>query len=391
MEELLYRYNPWWEEKEFLTQTIHRQKSLERLVKYLHTKDIIFLTGLRRVGKTTLLKLLIKHLIENFSVKHTHIFYISLDDYILSSKNIIEIVDEFRKIHRLSIDQKVYLFFDEITYKKEFEIQLKNLYDYQNVKIFASSSSSSFLKNKKPYLTGRSKILEILPLDFSEFLLFKKIKITKSNNHLIESYFNDYLKIGGIPEYVLREDIEYLKELVDDIIFKDIAVFHNVKQTQILKDFFLLLMERSGKVVSINKIANILKISPDTARRYLDMFVETYLIYVIPRFGKTNERILSPKKLYSSDLGIRTLFTGFRDVGSLFENYVYLLIKHLSPCYYYKDGIELDFITDNNILIEVKYFQELTKLQRKLFDNVDAKKKIIITNIKELDMLNGIY
>jgi len=127
------------------------------------------------------------------------------------------------------------------------------------------------------------------------------------------------MKTGGVPEYVLKQDPEYLKELVDNIINKDIANFYKVKNTGILKDLFLLLMERSGKQVSINKLSKILGTTPDSVKRYLSMFSETYFIYLVPRCGKTNERILSPKKVYCADLGIRNLFTGFKDIGSIFE------------------------------------------------------------------------
>lgn len=388
MEELLYRYNPWWEEKNLFEGTIERLVPMEAIREQLQSKQIVFLTGLRRVGKTTLLKLLIRHLIEQEGVKPSHIFYISLDDYLLSKKSILDIVEEYRKVHRLSVKEKIFLFFDEVTYQAEFEQQLKNLYDSQNVKIYASSSSSSILKSKKPYLTGRSTVIEILPLDFKEYLLFKKISLSKADRHLIGKYFEDYLQTGGMPEYVLRGDIEYLKELVDDIIYKDIAAFHGIRNPQILKDFFLLLMERAGKALSINKMANILKISPDTARRYLEMFADTYLIHLVSRSGKTNERILSPKKVYAADLGIRSFFTGFRDLGSLFENYVYLKIKRSNPCYVYEDSTEIDFLTQEGTLIEAKYNSKLSDAQKRLFDSHPAKKKLVINGVEDLEKLS---
>jgi len=150
-------------------------------------------------------------------------------------------------------------------------LQLKNLYDAHKVKIYASSSSSTILRSKTAYLTGRNIILEVLPLDFEEYLKFKNITISRADTHLVERYFEDYLRTGGIPEYVLYEDLDYLREFVDDVIYKDIASFYKVKNISLLKDFFILLMERAGKQFSINKMANILKISPDTARRYLHM------------------------------------------------------------------------------------------------------------------------
>lgn len=384
MEQILYRYNPWWE-GDFRTETlIDRPRLTEILIKQLSAKDIVFLTGLRRIGKTTALKMLINHLINKKNISSEKIFYISLDDYLLSKHSIIEIVDVYRKIHKLSFNQKIYLFLDEITYQKDFEQQLKNLYDTHNVKIYTSTSQSASLKIKKAFITGRSKIIELLPLDFDEYLEFKNIKINRRDTHLYEKYFEEFLQTGGIPEYVLRGDIEYLKELVDDIILKDIAAVNNIKDIPLLKDFYLLLMERSGKIFSINKIANILNSSPDTIRRYLNYFNETYLIYLMPRYGKTNERILSPKKIYAPDLGIRNLFTGFRDKGSLFENYVYLKLRHRRPSYIYKDGIEIDFITEDKILIEVKYGSELNKKQKELFDSIKAEEKHIVTGFNDL-------
>lgn len=385
MEEILYRYNPWWEEEFTLPDIVSRPSVIGLMKSHLASPHVVFLTGLRRVGKTTLLRLFIKQLLEREGINKKHIFYLSLDDYLLSKRAILEIIEEYRKIHKIPFSEKIFLFLDEITYQENFELQLKNLYDNQNTKIYASSSSASILRSKKPYLTGRSTVIEVLPLNFEEFLEFKKIKIGKSDSHLLEGYFEDYLSIGGLPEYVLRGDIEYLKELVDDIIYKDIAAFHNIRATHILKDFFLLLMERAGKSVSINKLANILKVSPDSTKRYLQMFADSYLIHLVSRCGKTNEKILSPKKIYAADLGIRTLFTGFRDKGSLFENYVYFRIKDRNPCYVYESGMEIDFLTTDRTLIEVKYMSEMTDKQRIVFQKMKAKKKVIIKDMKSLN------
>jgi len=385
IEELLYRYNPWWETDYKLQGIYERNNITDLILKKLASKDIIILTGLKRVGKTTIFKLLIKRLLTDKSVKPNKIFYISLDDYLLSKKNIIEIIGEYRRIHRISFSEKIFIFLDEITYKKDYEIQLKNLYDSGNVKIFASSSSASVLRSKKTHLTGRYSLIELLPLDFNEYLDFKNIKIPKADSSLVTEYFEDYMKTGGIPEFVLNENIDYLKELVDDIINKDIAVFYNVKNISVLKDFFLLLMERAGKQVSLNKVSKILGITPDSAKRYFDMFCQSYLIYIVPRCGKTNERILSPKKVYAADVGIKTFFTGFRDIGSMFENYVYMKIKNFTPCYVYQEGFEIDFLTSDSTLIEVKYNSEMNTKQREIFESIKCKKKIEIKNINDLN------
>ena len=388
MEQILYRYNPWWEEEYLPASFLQRKHIFGKLKDTLETRQVVILTGLRRVGKTTLMKQLINHLIGEQGIDPKLVFFVSLDDYLLTSNTIIEIIEEYRKINRVSFSEKVYLFLDEVTHQKDFELQLKNIYDQQNAKVYVSSSSASILKSKKSFLTGRNVVMEVLPLDFEEYLNFKGIKTKKSDKQLLEKYFEDFMQTGGMPEYVLTGDVEYLKELIDDVIQKDIAAFYGVKDVQILKDFFLLLMERSGKICSINKIAKILDISPDSARRYLQMFADAYLIFLVPRFGKTNERLLSAKKIYAADLGMRVYFTGFRDKGSLFENYVYLKIKKCSPSYVYQDGFEIDFLTQGKTLIEVKYNAQMGEKQKELFDKIEVKKKIVIENIFDLEKID---
>ena len=382
MEELFYKSNPWWEE-DYLFDGINRDIYVSKLEEFFSNKDIIFLTGLRRVGKTSILKNFISKLINEKDIDVKHIFYISLDLFALSDMNIFDILREYRKILKLSSSQKVYLFFDEITSKEDYAKELKNLYDLEDVKIFASSSSASLLKDKNAYLTGRQRVIEVMPLSFDEYLLFKDIKIKKSDSHLKISYFEQYMTDGGMPEYVLSSDISYLQNLINNIIHKDIISYHNIKNRKIIEDFYRLLMERSGKQLSLNKIANILGIGVDSARRYLSYFEDTYLIYTIEKYGKLNERIKNPKKVYSGDIGLKNIVTGFRDKGAIFENLVFLDIKHLKPSYVYVDGIELDFMTENKTLIEVKYNSILNKKQQKLFEEIDANKKIVVNGIND--------
>ncbi len=388
MEEILYQYNPWWEELVFNEEIIPRERYLDRLIQYLDNKQIISLTGLRRVGKTTLMKLIIKELLRR-GTSSKFILYISLDDYLFHQKSIIEIINEYRQLHKLKIEEKIYLFLDEVTYKDNFHIQLKNIYDSQNTKIFAASSSASMLRDRKASLTGRAITLEIKPLDLEEYLFFKGITVKKRDKQLYKSYFLDYIKDGGMPENVLNPNREYLMNLVDDIIQKDITAFHGLKNHQILRDYFLLLMERSGKQLSINKIAKILSISPDTSKRYLSYFESTYLIHLLPRWGKTNQKLLSAKKIYASDLGIKHLFMGDRDLGSYFENYIYLVLRNKKILYYlYENTVEIDFYTDDKILIESKFYSQLNEKQNRLFSDYPASKKIVIDSVDKLVLLN---
>ncbi|MCB0737015.1 MAG: ATP-binding protein [Bacteroidetes bacterium] len=385
---LFYRFNPWWEDGVETFNQLKNRKGFDVLVAKLKNKQVVLLTGLRRVGKTTLMKLLIKQLIQLEGVKATNCFYVSLDHYLLKDKSILEIIEEYRTLHKIPSAEKVYLFLDEITFAKDYALQLKNLYDNENAKVFASSSSASLLKNEAAYLTGRNSLLEIMPLDFDEYLNFKEIKIKKADAQLRESYFRDYLTSGGIPEYVLTNDSSYLFDLVDNIIYKDIAAINGIKQIDLLKDFFLLLMERAGKQVSINKVSSVLGISTQTGKHYLELFAQSYLVHLVGRYGKLNEQLVSPKKAYACDTGIRTAYTGQRDWGSVFENYVFLRLKHLNLRYIKENGIELDFISENKTLIECKFHDEaLSKKQQALFDAYAAKTKYIIRKESDIKAL----
>jgi predicted AAA+ superfamily ATPase len=214
------------------------------------------------------------------------------------------------------------------------------------------------------------------------------VVIKKSEDYLLDTYFKDYIKEGGMPENVLNPSREYLVNLVDDIIQKDITAFNGLRNHQIVRDFYLLLMERSGKQLSINKIGKILNISVDTARRYLGYFEDTYLIHLLSRYGKTNERLRSAKKIYACDLGIKYLFIGERDLGSYFENYIYLKLRNNKEVFYlYERNYEIDFITSDGILIKSKYNADLNEKQKALFESYDAKEKYLINSVKKLQEL----
>ena len=343
IESELYKQNPWWEGK-FEEKSISRSTYLEEIFKNIKSKEIIFLTGLRRIGKTTILKQTIKQLL---SVKTApqDILFISLDSFNLLEYSIHTILEEYRKIHKKASSDFFYLFLDEVASRDNFEQELKSLYD-ENIKIICSSSIATLMRDKKAYLTGRTKTIEIMPLTFKEFLQFKQAKVSRADKSKTESYFKDYLKLGGIPYYVLTEDRAYLNELIESVIYKDIIAYHKITGERAVKELFVLLCKRVGKPTSYNKLAEILKISVDSVKRYVGYFEKAYLFYVVDRYTKSyNEKVTSPKKIYIGDVGIKNLITEFKDLGASYENLVFLKIKNENPEYYLENSIEIDFIT----------------------------------------------
>ena len=128
MKTTLFQFNPWWENKEFTHKSIERTRYSQKLIKSLDIKDIIFLIGLRRVGKTTLMKQLIQHLLK--TVEPNHILYISCEHPAFDDKNLIDIIDEYRGYFQIRRDEKIFVFLDEIQLRTGFERDLKILYDH---------------------------------------------------------------------------------------------------------------------------------------------------------------------------------------------------------------------------------------------------------------------
>ena len=394
MEEILEVFNPHWK-KLIEDKTKIRDNYLKEILKNLNKKEIIFLTGIRRIGKTTLIKQTINYLIGDKKINPKKILFISCDNLLFSNKTLFEIIDVYRKINNIKQNDEFYFFIDEITYIKNFNQQLKNLYDTWNMKILTSSSNMSYLNDEKAYLTGRTTTIEVFPLTYQEYLEFRNYEIQKYDKALNKKYFEEYLKYGGIPEYVIKKDPQYLIDVINSIIEKDIIFFYRIKDEKVIKELYKLLCERIGKPTSYNKLSNILKVKPETIKRYITYFEKTYLLFSCERYSKSfNENITSPKKFYVMDLGLKNMISKF-EIGNCFENLVFVeLYKNRLPMeninYYLENSYEIDFIT-NKYLIEVKYENsELSKKQQELFDKIKNKKKMIIRNYDDmLSLKNG--
>jgi len=377
MKELLYQFNPWWEGS-FHSSSVVRPRYLDRLFGSLESKEIVFMVGLRRVGKTTLMHQIIEKLLLNH--KPEHVLYVSLDHPLFDETSILDVLKEYRTIHGLPRKERVFLFFDEVHLKEGFERDLKMLYDMENVKVYASGSSSLLLQHKGSFLTGRQRSIMIEPLDFAEFLSFRGVSIKNSEDYLLDKYAEDYLRVGGIPEYVLRGEDGYLRELVENIIYKDIVGRYGIKNPDLLRKLFFMLAERVGSRFTYSKLANVLGLSVDTVKQYAYYLEETFLVYLVSKHASSmNESIYAPKKVYLADNGIRNSFIGFKDLGSLAENQVFLKIKDMGKVsYYFESDREIDFIV-NKTAIEVKYKDKITEEDKKTLKDAKAGRKIIVS------------
>ena len=382
MEESLYRMNPWWTE-EFEAPGIERKKYIETLLSLKNIRDIVLVVGLRRVGKTTILYQTIAHIIED--VGPERILYVSLDNFALRKYSILEIVDEYRRIHGLSQSDFVHLFLDEVHLKEDYERQLKNLYDMGHAKIWASGSASLDISMRSPYLTGRQRPVRVYPLTFQEFLVFKGKNVSKADAHLYPGLAEKYVKTGGIPEYVLTEDVNYLQSLLDGIIYRDVAGRHGIKNPERVEEILSMIAQGVGAPLSIRKISRVLGMSKDDVGRIISLFSESNLVHPVEKEGKVSERKAAPKKIYLADTGLFSVLTEDLNTGSIVENAVYLnLIQRGKKVRYYrKSGKEIDFVSKSEAW-ESKYRDDVEEKDMELLASLRGYgRKTIITKKTE--------
>ena len=137
-----------------------------------------------------------------------------------------------------------------------------------------------------------------------------------------------------------------------------------------------MLCERVGKRISFNKISKALDISKDSVKQYIHYFIEAYLFFIVEKKAKLNARILEEKKIYCADAGIKNITAGFRDKGAIYENLVFLKIKDKKPSFIIEGGIEIDF-SFSNTLIEAKFDSDIEGKQKRLFEKLRYKNKIM--------------
>ncbi|MGV8121626.1 MAG: ATP-binding protein [Candidatus Xenobiia bacterium LiM19] len=349
----------------------YRRRVFSDLTRQISTREIIVLTGMRRVGKTTLLRMLFENLPSENKV------FLDLENPMI--QKIFEETD-YRNVpanlREFSIrdTEQIFIFIDEIQAMPSIVKVLKYLYDHFSIKFFVTGSCSYYLKNYFPEsLAGRKLIFELFPLDFEEFLIFKQEKRqvedtlagkekhkNKIRAEILKNRLDEYEEYGGFPQVVLEPDITQKKRFLDDIFTsyfeKEVTKLADFRKMSVFRDCMLLLMERTGSKLDITRLSSELGVSRDTVYSYIDFLAATYVIHLIPPFTKSRDREVSSKrKLYFCDTGMLNHFSRVSP-GSLFENSVYLNLRKYGAVSYYqkRSGREIDFIIDGVRGIEVK-------------------------------------
>ncbi len=362
-----------------------QRKLFPKIMAWMGNPQAIVLTGMRRTGKTTLMKMAYD------LVKSENKVFLDMENpfhqLFFEEKDYGRVLDNLAELG-IRKSERAYVFIDEAQAKPEIVRQVKYLMDHCQTKFFLTGSSSYYLKILFPEsLAGRKALFELCPLDFEEFLVFKGKKrefpdslAEKERNkneiayEAINKDYREYLEFGGFPGVALEESHEKKKAALGDIFNsyfeKDVKTLADFREMGHFRDLLILLIGRVGSKVEISKLASEVGVSRNTVYSYLSFLEGSYFMQFIKPYSRNPDREISgARKLYLCDNGIARL-AGKLDEGRLLENAVFQNIRKYGEVRYYerRHGFEIDFILpDIKTSIEVKSTarkQDYDKLKR---------------------------
>lgn len=357
----------------------------KKLVEYLEHKNALIITGMRQVGKTTLMKQVFE------TVKKPKLWFDFDNPFdLLHFENIDYDAIYYKLVTEAnSKDKRLFIFIDEIQNYPEITKIIKYHIDKYSVKYVVSGSSNYYLKNLFPEsLSGRKFLFVLNPLSFSEFLYFKNKTeepvYNENIQNLLKDYnlleykkneleYNEYMEYGGFPEVVTTENTEtkkmILKNIFTSFFEKDIKIILDLKDIRELRDLILLLIPRIGNILDVMKLSNDLGLNRVKIYSYLDLLQGVFFLRLIPKYSKSIDRtVAGGRKVYFSDTGLLNTIGRVND-GQLLENTISnQLINYGEVSFYNKrNKAEIDFILDKTYAFEVKntvHPKDLIKLEK---------------------------
>ena len=324
---------------------------------YLSSKEIIFITGTRRGGKSSVMKLICADLIKDHLIPLTNILYLNFED-----ERFVEFkVNDFNLIYEVFLEEnnpnkKSYFFLDEIQNIPEWEKWVNHLYEMYQIKIFITGSNRNLLNSEvASTLTGRNRVITNFPFSFREFLQYKEIKYDDQSLYItadrarIKNTFQEYLKLGGYPEVIINNDRTLLEQYFKDFIYRDILPRYTIRKNKALRELCLFLASNIANIHSYKKLQQLVDAkSLNTIKHFLEIFEEVYLFFQVDLFDYSIKRqIYNPSKIYTIDTALSqsVSFQFSKNNGHIYENLVFLELKRKNKeLYYWKDekGREVD-------------------------------------------------
>jgi len=334
---------------------------------------VLAISGVRRCGKSTLVKQWLN------TRKESHIL-LNFEDPRLSGF----MLEDFAKLDDLVTKQTwEILAFDEIQHVPGWEKYIRSKLEEKQKIIITGSNASLLSREFGTRLTGRHITKELFPFSFSEFLQFFGLQQNADS-------LKQYMDRGGFPEYLKIGEEEILFRLMDDIIYRDIAVRYGIRQHQLLRKLAVFMISNIGKLYSLNNLRKVFGFgSVRSVADYVSWLEDSYLIFSLPKFSYSiKKQIVNPRKVYCIDNGLAHVnsLSVSRDAGRKLENLVYLYLrrKHME-LFYFAEKHECDFII-------VEKGQPITAMQvcyHLTQDNLDRELKGLEEAMTELKINHG--
>jgi len=401
--------------------TFIKRKILPHIRDFLNYKETIIIYGARQVGKTTIMKMLIKELKSTNKIPEEAVFYFDLEDLeILEICNqgvdhLIRYIDA-RTSYSSNFSPassnskgKIYLFIDEIQYLNNASSFIKLMVDNHSdrFKLIVSGSSVLDIKSKiKQSLVGRIVTFEVFGLNFEEFLWFRKKKINlnkiadtdKKTQKELKQLFEEFIIFGAYPRVALISNLNdrryYLKELIQTYIKKDIRDIGKIRNIMKFNNFLRILADQAGNLLNIDELASSIGIARETVYDYLILLEGTYIARrLTPFFKNLRSELTKMPKIYFEDSGILN-YLKYNDIvekvsGELFENCIYAELRKvvgLETLRYWRTQSkqEIDFVIQHQrqlFTLEVKkiYSGQKTTSLEYFSQKYPNSKKFIIT------------
>ena len=378
-----------------------------KLIRPFYDQELIkVLIGIRRSGKSVILKQIIDELKQK-NIDNNHIIYINFEDYDYEDYTDSKKLNEYIK-EKIIDDKKYYLFFDEIQNVIKWEKVVNSLRATKNTSIFITGSNSDLLSSDlATHIAGRYVSFKIIPFTFNEVCKLLNL----SDNRDIEDAFNDYIKWGGMPQrFMQKDDISrktYLNDIYDSIIIKDIVKRFNIKDIDLLNRIVTYILTTPSQVFSPGRLKKYMQsdsrnVSLETIYNYLDYITRANLISKAERYDVRGKRILTGKyKYYLTDLGFTNILSEGKkgQVGAYLENIVYneLIARGYNVNVGTLENGEIDFIAtrfNEKIYFQVTYIlsdEEVVEREFNAYKNIDDNYPKFVLSMDKLDFSqNGI-
>jgi uncharacterized protein len=277
----------------------------------------------------------------------THVQFVNFEDIRLSGFEI----NDFNRLLEIFEDQKTEtILLDEIQLIPNWEGMVRTCLD-SNLNVYVTGSNASMLSSELgTKLTGRHLSTELFPFSYSEFLRFKK---QESSRQTLAEYMQD----GGFPDFLKTQNGQILRQLLDDVIVRDITVRYGVRDITALRQLCVYLISNIGKPVAATKLKGMFGIKAiSTILEYFSHFEKSYLLQFLPKFSYSlRAQIRNPKKVYCIDLGLfsHTSIVFTEEMGRRLENTIYLhLRRSTEELYYFQESKECDFVVFKNGVVD---------------------------------------